>query len=268
MLATRRVAPAAKRRGARPGRLDGRPDDAGGHRHPRPRPRAVRAGPPPRSARPGRPAGRRRVRLPRPGGRGRRALRGSPVAIAAVATAFPSGRASLAGQARRHRAGARRRRHRDRHGDRPRGVARRALRAGARRDRRRPRADRRPRPPQGHPGDRRAARLRRRPPRGLARPARGRGRREDLDGQDLPRRDAAGRAGAAAGRARLAPAHRRAARRQGGRRDPHRRATPSGTWWRSTRSPARSGSHPALFRFGASSLLDDLLRRRRGLGGG
>ena len=59
------------------------------------------------------------------------------VKVAAVATAFPSGRASLpvklADTARRRR----RRRRRDRHGDRPRRVPVRALPAGARRDRRR-----------------------------------------------------------------------------------------------------------------------------------
>ena len=52
--------------------------------------------PPARPRRPGRAARRRRLRLPRPGRGGPRALAGSDVAVASVATAFPSGRASLA----------------------------------------------------------------------------------------------------------------------------------------------------------------------------
>ena len=59
--------------------------------------------------------------------------------------------------------------------------------------------------------------------------------------------------------------HRLTGERAGSRR-PAGSAPPrtrSGTWSRSTRSPARSGCSPALFRFGASSLLNDLLRQRR-----
>ena len=107
------------------------------------------------------------------------------------------------------------------------------------------------------------ARLRRRAPRVLARAARGRRRDQDLHRQDLPRRHAARGAGDAAGRARLAPRHRRAAaasRRRAGSARPRTRSATSSP---STRSPARSGSRPTLFRFGASSLLGDLLRQRR-----
>ncbi len=57
------------------------------------------------------------------------------VNVAAVATAFPSGRASARGQAGRHRGRRARRRGRDRHGDRPRGVPVRPLPAGLRGDR-------------------------------------------------------------------------------------------------------------------------------------
>ena len=49
----------------------------------------------------------------------------APVAVASVATAFPSGRASLRGQAARRGRGRRRGRRRDRHGHRPRRVPRR-----------------------------------------------------------------------------------------------------------------------------------------------
>ena len=147
-------------------------------------------------------------------------LRGSGVVVAAVATAFPSGRSSLAVKladtALAVDAGA---------AEIDMVIDRGAfltgpLRAGVRRDRRRE-GGLRPRAPEGHPGDRRARGLRRRPPRLLARAARGRRRDQDLHRQDLPRRHAARRAGDAAGRARLAPRHRRAPRRQGGGRDPH-----------------------------------------------
>jgi len=95
------------------------------------------------------------------------ALRGSGVAVAAVATAFPSGRASLPVKLADTRdavqAGA----------DEvdmviDAAVPVRPVRAGLRADRRRPpglrRAPRPARPPQGDPGDRRAGRIRQRPP--------------------------------------------------------------------------------------------------------
>jgi hypothetical protein len=57
------------------------------------------------------------------------------VSVAAVATAFPSGRAVARDQTGRHGGCRRRRRRRDRHGDRPRGIPRRPLRARVRPDR-------------------------------------------------------------------------------------------------------------------------------------
>ena len=58
-------------------------------------------------------------------------------------------------------------------------------------------------------------------------------------------------------------ADRSAARRQAGRRDPERPRTRSGTWSRSTRSPGPEWLDPYWFRFGASSVLNDLIMQRR-----
>jgi deoxyribose-phosphate aldolase len=135
------------------------------------------------------------------------ALQGSGVQVAAVATAFPSGRSSrqvkLADTRLAVDAGA---------GEIDMVIDRGAWltgRYGAVHDEIvAGEAGVRARPPEGHPGDRRARRVRRRPPRLLAGPAGRRRRDQDLDGQGLPRRHVARRAGDAAGRARLAPAHR------------------------------------------------------------
>ena len=93
-----------------------------------------------RAARPVRPdgaAGRRGLRLPRPG-RDRASTRcaAATVQVASVATAFPSGRAALTTKLHDVARRGRRRRDRDRHGHRPRRVPGRALPAGVRRDRR------------------------------------------------------------------------------------------------------------------------------------
>ena len=64
------------------------------------------------------------------------ALAGSGVHVAAVATAFPSGRRRLAVKLADTAVGGGRRRRRDRHGDRPRRLPGRPLRPGVRRDRR------------------------------------------------------------------------------------------------------------------------------------
>ena len=124
--------------GDRPGRLDGRPDHARGRRHPRQGPRRCAprpAGPTPTdpTSRRSRPSASTRTSPPWPS----RRCAGSGVGVAAVATAFPSGRASLPVKLADTAGRRRRRRRRDRHGDRPRGVPRRPLRPGVRRDRRR-----------------------------------------------------------------------------------------------------------------------------------
>ena len=105
--------------------------------HPGQGARAVRQGAASRPGRPDTPAGRRRLRLPRPGRRSpSRRCAAAACTVASVATAFPSGRASARRQARRHRGRGRGRRRRDRHGDRPRRVPVRPLPRGLRRDRR------------------------------------------------------------------------------------------------------------------------------------
>ena len=53
-----------------------------------------------------------------------------------------------------------------------------------------------------------------------------------------------------------------------GRRHPHRQGRASATWCWSTRRPARTGWIPDWFRFGASSLLNDLLMQRTKLATG
>ena len=80
----------------RPRHPDGRPDHARGPGHPRQGARAGRQGDAPRPGRPDLPVGRRRLRLPRHGRRPpRRRSATSGVNVAAVATAFPSGRAAM-----------------------------------------------------------------------------------------------------------------------------------------------------------------------------
>nr|WP_278258975.1 hypothetical protein [Nocardioides convexus] len=67
-----------------------------------------------------------------------KAIVGNEVNVAAVATAFPSGRASMEVKAGRHPRRGRQRRRRDRHGHRPGGLPGRSLPAGLRGDRRDP----------------------------------------------------------------------------------------------------------------------------------
>ena len=183
--------PAASRPRPRPGRStprsDGRPDHAGGRRHPRQGRGPVRQGHAPRSGRPdraavaavcvyptwwrrrqGRAGGQRR-------GRGQRRHRVPVRAGLARASSLPT----------RPRRG-RRRRRRDRHGHRPRRVPGRALRAGLRRDRR-GQGGLRHRAPEGDPGDRRAGHARQRPARVLAGDAGRRRLHQDLDRQGQPR---------------------------------------------------------------------------------
>ena len=118
--------------------------------------------------------------------------------------------------------GDRRRRGRDRHGDRPRRLPAGRLQAGLRRDRRGARGLRGNGPPEGDPGDRRTGHARQRPPRLLARDA-GRGRlHQDLDRQGEPGGDAAGDPGDAGGGPGLPRVARPPGRGQGGRRHPHR----------------------------------------------
>ena len=74
--------------------------------------------------------------------------------------------------------------------------------------------------PQGHPRDRRARHLRQRAPRLLALDPRGRRLHQDLHRQGAARRDAARHAPHARGRARLAPGHRPAHRREARGRHP------------------------------------------------
>ena len=60
-------------------------------------------------------------------------------------------------------------------------------------------------------------------------------------------------------------AHRRAGRRQAGRRHPHQQGRDQVPRRRSTRSPGDDWLDPDWFRFGASSLLNDLLLQRQKL---
>ena len=123
-------------------------------------------------------------------------------------------------------------------------------------------------PPQGDPGDRRARDLRQRPARVLAGHAGRRRLHQDQHRQDRPGRDAAGDPADAAGGARLPGADRRT--RSGSSRPaasgPAR--TPCATSSRSARRPAPDWLDPAWFRFGASSLLNDLLLQRQKLATG
>ena len=100
-------------------------------------------------------------------------------------------------QAGRHGGCRRRRRRRDRHGDRPRGVPRRSLRPRVRPDRPRqagvPSRRRHLRLAQGHPRDRRAEHVRQHQAGIVARDPRGRRLHQDLDRQGAARGDAARR---------------------------------------------------------------------------
>ena len=146
------------------------------------------------------------------------------ISVAAVATAFPSGRASRSIKLADTADAVARRSGRDRHGHRPRRVPLRSLRTRLRRDRRgqggvQPRR-RQLRPPQGDPRDRRAQHLRQRAPRILAGDPRRRRLHQDLHRQGGPGRDPPGHPAHARGRARLVPPHGREGRRQAGRRHP------------------------------------------------
>ncbi len=136
---------------------------------------------------PDRPAGRRRLRLPRHGA-GRR---GGPGRLRAPhrqrGHRLPQRPGAHGGQAGRRPLRRRRRRRRDRHGDRPRRLPRRALRGGVRGD---PDGEGgvRLRPPQGDPGDGRAGDARQRPAGLVARPAGRRRLHQDVDRQGATRR--------------------------------------------------------------------------------
>ena len=147
------------------------------------------------------------------------------VSVAAVATAFPSGRASLeiklADTADAVAAGA---------DEIDMVIDRGAFLAGryglvfdqiARVKEACRRAGRHVRVAQGHPRDRRAQHLRQRQARVVARDPRGRRLHQDLDRQGAAGGDPAGDAAHARGRARLAPRDRREDRREAGRRHPH-----------------------------------------------
>ena len=161
---------------ARPGDPHDRPHDARGHGHRRARcARCAR-----RRCVPTRPT-RRARRSPRSAstttwsGWPRTRCAAAAVKVAAVTTAFPSGRAALDVKLADTADAVARRRRRDRHGDRPRRVPVGPLPGGLRRDRRGAGGLRRrtgPRAPQGDPRDRRAADLRQRTPGVLAGDAR------------------------------------------------------------------------------------------------
>ena len=117
--------------GDRPGHLDGRPDHAGGRRHPRQGPQPRREGPPPGPGPARHPVTSPRSASTRTWSPSRSTRWPAPaVGIASVATAFPSGRADLAVRLADTRDRGRGRRHRDRHGDRPRRLPGRPLRQG------------------------------------------------------------------------------------------------------------------------------------------
>ena len=151
----------------------------------------------------------------------RAALAGSDVKVASVATAFPSGRASLAVKladvADAVAAGA---------DEVDMVIDRGAFLAGrygqvAEEIRARPRGLR-PGAPQGHPGDRGAGHAGQRGAGLLAGHAVRGGLHQDLDRQGVTGRDPAGRAGHAGRRGRLRGGHRAPGRREGGRRGAHR----------------------------------------------
>ena len=227
---------------------------------------AVRQGAHPRPERPAAP----RVRPPSASTAtwsptAKEALGSSGVKVAAVATAFPSGRAQPAGQARRHPRRGRGRRRRDRHGHRPRRVPVRRLPHGVPRDRRgpRPASAGRPAPAQGDHGDRRARHLRQRPPRLLAVDAGRRRLHQDLHRQDLARRHPARSPWSCSRRCATgatSPARWSASSRPAASA-PAR--TPSSSSSRVSEIAGEDWLDTHWFRFGASSLLNDLLLQRQ-----
>ena len=140
----------------------------------------------------------------------------------AVATAFPSGRSSPGHQAAGHPRRGRRRRRRDRHGDRPRRLPRPATTSWCSTRSSPSRSACGERAPEGDHGDRRAGHLRQRPTRVVAGDAGRRRLHQDHHRQDPAGRDAAGHADHARGGPRLPRGHRPAGRRQAGRRHQHR----------------------------------------------
>ena len=172
--------------GDRHGHLDGRPDHAGGRRHPRQGALPGRQGPRPDPSDPSCPPVAAVCVYGDLAGVAREALGGTGLHVAAVATAFPSGRASRAVKIADVQGRRRERRRRDRHGHRPRRLPHRPLPRRLRGDRRR-QGGLRGRPPQGHPRDRRAGHPRQRPPRLLAGDARRRRLHQDLHRQDPAR---------------------------------------------------------------------------------
>ena len=234
-----------------------------GRRHPGQGPGAVRQGPAARPGRPGGAAGRRRLRLPRPGRRGPgRAGAAARVKVASVATAFPSGRASLAVKladaADAVAAGAD---EVDMVIDRGAFLAgryglvseeiravREACGAGA---------------PQGDPGDRRAGHAGQRGPGLVAGHAVRRGLHQDLDRQGAARprpRRSRWSCWPRCATSRRSPGAGSGSRWPAGSAPPRTR---SATWCWSTETAGPDWLTPALFRIGASSLLNDLLMQRR-----
>ena len=192
------------------------------------------------------------------------ALRGSGVQVASVATAFPSGRAALDGSWPTSRdavaAGA---------DEIDMVIDRGAFLAGAtgRSSTRSSRVGLRPGAPQGHPRDGGAVTLDNVRRASVARAAGGRRLHQDVDRQGQPGRDAAGRARDAAGGARLRGRDGRAARRQArGRHPPSKEAIRYLVMVYEVAGPRwLDADH---FRFGASSLLNDLLLQRHKLARG
>ena len=189
--------------------LDGRPDHAGGRRTPPARSAPRRQGPPPDPSDPSTPQVAAVCVYGDLAGVAREALGGSGIHVAAVATAFPSGRASRAVKlADVKDAVANGADEIDMVIDRGAFLAGRYLdvyeeivavkeACGSA-------------APQGHPRDRRAGHPRQRPPRQLAGDARRRRLHQDLHRQDLPRRDPAGLPRHARGGPRLPRRHRHA----------------------------------------------------------
>ena len=119
--------------GDRHGYLDGRPHHAGGRGHSRQSASALRQGPPARPRGPERPAGRGRLRLPRPRTPRQGRPRRQPGQGGLGGHRLPLRTGVAGGQARRRRRRGRRGGRRGGHGHRPRRLPGRPLRAGARR---------------------------------------------------------------------------------------------------------------------------------------
>ena len=188
-------------------------------------------------------------------------LRGSGVKVASVATGFPSGQSPLEREARGDARGRGDGRGRGRHGDRPRRLPVRPVRKGLRRDRSRERGLRR-RACEGDPRDRGARDVRQRAPCLAARHGRRRGLHQDLHREGSACGDAAGHPRDARGDPRRVRRDRPDRRHEAGRRHPAGEAGDPVSRPR-TRDPRPDWLTPDLFRFGASTLLNDVLMQIR-----